>query len=180
MSGFGYDYCTHPDLSGRKPKYHPCDTLGHANPSADARCDQSGRVLGNWEGAYSEAALQMGMMAPFIAPAGIAGAEAESAFGTTEFGNAVHEQFEQVLTEQTGTQEADWIMKTSPGQTGVDATYVGPASRYPGFSYAELKPMGSSSTAVGNQISNWGLPQGQPSIWWYNRNGVIGQTLGRW
>jgi hypothetical protein len=71
-------------------------------------------------------------------------------------------------------------MRTGPGQNGVDATYIGPASRYPGFGYAELKPMGSSATAAGNQISNWGLPQGQTSIWWYNQNGIIGQTHGSW
>jgi len=71
-------------------------------------------------------------------------------------------------------------MATAPGQTGVDATYVGDPSTNPGFNYVELKPVGYSDTAVGNQISNWGLPEGQTSIWWYNSSGIIGQTFGFW
>ena len=71
----------------------------------------------------------------------------------------------------------DWQMATAPGQTGVDATYVGDPSTNPGFNYVELKPVGYSDTAVGNQISNWGLPEGQTSIWWYNSSGIIGQTF---
>ena len=100
--------------------------------------------------------------------------------GTTTFGNEVHQKFESVLIEQTNTEPGDWFMRTAPGQRGVDATYVGPASRNPGFDYAELKPFGYSNTAVGNQIGRWGLPQGRTSIWWYNRSGIIGQTRGVW
>jgi RHS repeat-associated protein len=99
---------------------------------------------------------------------------------TTQFGNEVHQNFGKVLTEQTETTPEDWIMRTKPGQTGVDAEYVGPASRNPGFNYAELKPAGYSSQSVGEQIGRWGLPEGETSIWWYNESGIIGQTLGVW
>lgn len=97
-----------------------------------------------------------------------------SGFGTTAFGNEIHQGFGDVLAEQTGTNLEDWQMATRPGQTGVDATYVGPASTNPGFNYAELKPVGYSQEAVGSQIGRWGLPEGQTSVWWYNSNGIIG------
>jgi hypothetical protein len=103
-----------------------------------------------------------------------------SGFGTTAFGNEVHQGFQDVLAAQTRTNPEDWDMATAPGQTGVDARYVGDPSTNPGFNFAELKPVGSSPIAVGNQISNWGLPQGQTSIWLYNRYGIIGQSLGSW
>ena len=100
--------------------------------------------------------------------------------GTCAFGNDVHQEFQNTLAEQTGTNPEDWQMATAPGQTGVDATYVGDPSTNPGFDYAELKPAGYPDSAVGNQISNWGLPEGQTSIWWYNSSGIIGQTFGFW
>jgi len=100
--------------------------------------------------------------------------------GTCAFGNDVHQGLQKTLSEQTGTNPEDWQMATAPGQTGVDATYVGDPSTNPGFNYVELKPVGYSDTAVGNQISNWGLPEGQTSIWWYNSSGIIGQTFGFW
>jgi len=71
-------------------------------------------------------------------------------------------------------------MRTAPGLGGVDATYIGPPELNPGFNYAELKPMNYPDNAVGCQIGRWGLPEGETSIFWYNRNGIIGQTLGRW
>ena len=100
--------------------------------------------------------------------------------GTCRFGNEVHQNFQQVLVDQTGTAPEDWLMRTNPGQNGVDATYIGDPANNPGFSYAELKPVGYPDTAVGNQVSRWALPEGKTSIWWYNNNGIIGQTLGIW
>ena len=100
--------------------------------------------------------------------------------GPCLFGNQVHQNFLDVLTEQTGTDAADWEMATAPGETGVDATYIGDPGTNPGFDYAELKPVNYPDSALGNQISNWGLPEGQTSVWWYNSNGIIGQTLGAW
>ena len=45
---------------------------------------------------------------------------------------------------------------------------------------AELKPVGYQDNAVGSQIGRWHLPEGETCIFWYNQNGIIGQTLGRW
>jgi RHS repeat-associated protein len=101
-------------------------------------------------------------------------------FGTTAFGNQVHQYFGPVLQALTGTGPEHWIMRTAPGLGGVDATYIGPPELNPGFNYAELKPMNYPDNAVGCQIGRWGLPDGETSIFWYNRNGIIGQTLGRW
>ncbi len=98
------------------------------------------------------------------------------------FGNQVHQDFQQVLADQTGTLPEDWQMATAPGQTGVDATWIGdgPSPLGNGINNAELKPVNYPNTAVGNQISSWGLPQGSTSIWWYNESGIIGRTLGIW
>jgi hypothetical protein len=49
-----------------------------------------------------------------------------------DFGTAVHQNFERALMEQTGTRNGDWEMHTKPGQTGIDAIYRGPESRWPG------------------------------------------------
>jgi hypothetical protein len=47
------------------------------------------------------------------------------------------------------------------GETGVDAEYVGPASRHPGFDYAEPKPDSASGLErFGDQLEAWGLPKG--------------------
>jgi hypothetical protein len=76
-----------------------------------------------------------------------------------------------------GTQAGDWEMRTAPGQKGVDATYVGPASRNPGFNFGELKPYsGNSLGTFGNQLGNWGLPEGQTELFFYNKGGVIGSS----
>jgi hypothetical protein len=98
--------------------------------------------------------------------------------GPCAFGNRIHQNFQEALAEQTDTAPEDWLMRTKPGQTGVDAEYLGDKDL--GFKYAELKPVNYPNTALGNQVSNWGLPQGQTSVWWYNSGGVIGQTLGAW
>ena len=98
--------------------------------------------------------------------------------GAALFGVMVHQYFLGVLVSQTGTAPGDWIMKTLPGQTGVDATYTG--TQDIGYTYAELKPVNYSPQATGCQIANWGLPPGETSIWWYNKFGLIGQTLGFW
>ena len=97
-----------------------------------------------------------------------------------QFGNQVHQYFGVVLQALTNTGPGDWIMNTAPGVTGVDAIYIGPPETNPGFNYAELKPVGYSDNAVGCQIGNWGLPEGETGIFWYNESGIIGGTLGRW
>ena len=61
-------------------------------------------------------------------------------FGTPGFGNQVHQKFLDALVKQTETEPGDWFMRTAIGQNGVDAEFIGPASRNPGFNYAELKP----------------------------------------
>jgi hypothetical protein len=100
--------------------------------------------------------------------------------GPCAFGTEIHQNFEEVLTQQTGTIPEDWIMRTDPGIKGIDAEYVGPAERYPGFDYAELKPANSNIPRFTNQLDNWGLPKGQASLWWYSKGGVIGNTGTTW
>ncbi len=98
-------------------------------------------------------------------------------FSNGNFGNAVHARFRDALTQQTRTRSGDWLMRTRPGQTGVDATYIGPASRNPGFNYAELKPNTPGSVyTLGNQLGNWNLPPGQTELWLYNETGIIGSS----
>jgi hypothetical protein len=68
-------------------------------------------------------------------------------------------------------------MQVAPGETGVDATYVGPASRNPGFDFAELKPNSPYSLGTfGDQMDKWDLPLGKTQLWFYNEGGVIGST----
>jgi hypothetical protein len=93
-----------------------------------------------------------------------------------DVGIEAHQRFLQALMEQTGTGADDWIMRTAPGQTGVDATYVGPTSTYPGFDYAELKPLSGNGFATFlRQFVNWDL-DGVTRLWFYNSNGVIGMS----
>jgi hypothetical protein len=101
----------------------------------------------------------------------------KTGFSNAKLGNAMHGRFEDALTKQTGTLPEDWFMRTKPGQTGVDATYIGPRSRYPGFRYAELKPYSPGTIPTfGNQLGNWNLTPGLTQLWFYNQNGVIGSS----
>lgn len=98
-------------------------------------------------------------------------------FSNANFGNAVHQRFRDALTQQTGTRPSDWLVRTRPGQTGIDATYIGPASRNPGFNYAELKPTSPGSISTfGSQLGRWNLPPGQTELWLYNPSGIIGSS----
>lgn len=68
-------------------------------------------------------------------------------------------------------------MRTRPGQTGVDAEYIGPKSRNPGFDYAELNSHSPGSIGtLGNQLGNWNLAPGKTQLWFYNTGGVIGSS----
>jgi hypothetical protein len=96
--------------------------------------------------------------------------------GSCAFGQATHQNFLDTLIDQTGTDAEDWIMRTDPGQTGVDAEYVGTEDI--GFKYAELKsdsvlesPGGLNG--FGNQLTRWNLLTSQTSLWLYDGNGVI-------
>ena len=103
--------------------------------------------------------------------------KAAKGFSNANFGNAIHQRFRDALTQQTGTQRGDWLMRTRPGQKGVDATYIGPASRDPGFKHAELKPNSPGSISTfGDQLSNWDLPPGKTELWLYNEGGIIGSS----
>ena len=102
---------------------------------------------------------------------------APAGFSNGNLAQQAHDNFQQALNDLYGTQNADWRMATAPGQTGVDATYVGPASRNPGFSFGELKPYSANSLGTfGNQLGNWGLPGGQTELFFYNNSGVIGSS----
>jgi hypothetical protein len=98
-------------------------------------------------------------------------------FGTPGFGTEVHQDFKGQLVKQTGTKAKDWKMATGPGQTGVDATYVGPKSRDPGFKHAELKPASQSGvTQFFDQLPKWKLPKGKTQLWMYDDTGAILST----
>lgn len=98
-------------------------------------------------------------------------------FSNPDLGQQVHNNFLDALVQQTGTTPQDWHMRTAPGETGVDATYIGPDSLHPGFDHAELKPFTEwSFRKAEEQMGNWlsnGL-NGEISLWYYNPNGVIG------
>lgn len=100
-------------------------------------------------------------------------------FSTTEFGTAVHQNFGTALAAQTGTDLEDWILRTKPGQTGVDATYIG--GKALGFRHAELKPSTYSSFEEFTfQLDGWieagHVDAGTTSLWLYNSSGVIGSS----
>ena len=115
----------------------------------------------------------MGMAKPKL---GIFG-NAPKGFSNWNLADQTHSDFRDALNSLYGTQEEDWRMETDRGQTGVDATYIGPESRYPGFDYAELKPYSQNSLeTLGNQLENWGLPSGQIELFLYNEGGIIGSS----
>jgi hypothetical protein len=102
-------------------------------------------------------------------------------FSEVEFGTSVHQSFPRALTEQTGTRIDDWIFRTRPGATGVDATYVGPLHRSPGFINAELKPASYPAFEQFTfQLDAWiksgHVLEGTTELWLYNRGGVIGTS----
>ncbi len=89
----------------------------------------------------------------------------------------IHQNFEKALCDQTGTRPEDWIMRTAPGKTGVDATYIGPKATNPGFRYAELKPFSQNGVdEFRASVDAWGLPTGETQLWFYNPWGIIGQS----
>jgi hypothetical protein len=103
--------------------------------------------------------------------------EGPAGFSNPTFGQEVHQNFLDALTEQTSTAPSDWLMRTGPGLNGVDAEFMGQADLNPGFTFAELKPY----TQYGfdtfmNQLDSWSLPQGQTQLWFYNENGIIGSS----
>jgi RHS repeat-associated protein len=98
-------------------------------------------------------------------------------FSTPAFGIEIHQNFPNALVEQTGTVPTDWIFQTAPGAKGVDASYIGPDVRYPGFEHAELKPYSQSGyNTFQYQLNNWNLPAGKTQLWWYNPSGTIGSS----
>jgi hypothetical protein len=106
-----------------------------------------------------------------------AGDSGPRGFSNPDFGTEVHRRFESELIKQTGTLIGDWRMRTGPHQTGVDAQYIGPLSRDPGFKYAELKPLTRHSfMEFLKQLDKWQFPTGQTQLWFYNEQGVIGTT----
>jgi hypothetical protein len=65
-------------------------------------------------------------------------------------------------------------MQVEPGQTGIDAEFIGPKTRDPGFKYAELKPVSPNGIeSFMKQRDNWNLT-GKIQLWFYNPEGVIG------
>ena len=92
--------------------------------------------------------------------------------GNCSTGNAVHQTFRDFLTDLTGTDPAEWIMRTDPGMTGVDAQYVGQADI--GFKFAELKPDSIwSLERFANQLEAWGLPKNSVALFRYNSSTLI-------
>ncbi len=98
-------------------------------------------------------------------------------FSNPAVGNDIHDEFGSALAKQTGTKPSDWIMRTRPGQNGVDAEFIGPSSRHPGFTYGELKPFTQHGfDTFMKQLDAWNLPPGQTQLWFYNRHGIIGSS----
>jgi hypothetical protein len=97
-------------------------------------------------------------------------------FSNPKFGLEVHARS---LFEQTGTSKGDWIIRTKPGQKGVDATYIGDKDL--GFRHAELKPRSPNGfNEFNGQVDRWQQsghiqPGEKTSLWFYNEQGVIGQ-----
>jgi hypothetical protein len=57
------------------------------------------------------------------------------------------------------------VYENGPGLRGVDATFVGDMSRFPGFKYGELKPYSQHSLGTfGEQLGRWGLPIGETEL----------------
>jgi hypothetical protein len=98
------------------------------------------------------------------------------AFSNIDVGMSAHQNFESALTALTKTRSTDWRMRTSVGQVGVDATYIGPRHRRPGFWHAELKPNTYSgySTFL-NQLGRWNI-RGETQLFFYNEQGIIGSS----
>ena len=87
--------------------------------------------------------------------------------GNCATGNAIHQTFRDFLTDLTDTDPADWKMATAPGETGVDATYIGDVDI--GFEFAELKPDSPwGLDRFGDQLERWGLPDGSTALFLYN------------
>jgi hypothetical protein len=98
-------------------------------------------------------------------------------FSDFDFGTEIHQRFEAALHDLYGTRPGDWLIRTGVGETGVDAEYIGPTSRDPGFRYAELKSYSKNGidTFV-DQVGIWDLAPGQTQLFFYNRGGIIGSS----
>ena len=95
-----------------------------------------------------------------------------SGFSDPELGGAAHEAFDIPLMEKTGTEPGDWQLRTGPGETGVDATYIGPKSCHPGYDHAELKPYTDNGyLQFQKQLNRWQLPPGKTRLWFYDEHG---------
>jgi hypothetical protein len=104
-------------------------------------------------------------------------AQGPPGFSNPALGTEIHQRFEETLLRQTGTKATDWRIRTAPGMKGVDATYIGPKSSYPGFTHAELKPLTQNGFFTFlRQLSNWALPNGKTQLWFYNEQSIIGSS----
>jgi hypothetical protein len=102
---------------------------------------------------------------------------APSGFSNFKLGQSAHEDFQSALNRLYNTESEDWLMRTSPGQNGIDATYIGPENNNPGFNFAELKPYSQSGIdSFGDQLEDWGLPKNQTQLFFYNKGGIIGSS----
>jgi hypothetical protein len=66
----------------------------------------------------------------------------------------------------TNTTEEQWSFALKPGQTGVDARWLGPGPSPfgPGIDFVELKPSSlSSMNKLSGQLQNWGT-QGNTAV----------------
>jgi RHS repeat-associated protein len=104
-------------------------------------------------------------------------ANAPSGFSNFRLARQTHDAFEETLNSLYGTIKGDWEMRTAPGLRGIDATFKGDMSRFPGFKYGELKPYSQSTLRrFGEQLDRWKLPNGETELFFYNQGGAIGSS----
>jgi hypothetical protein len=98
------------------------------------------------------------------------------------FGQQMHSAFDRFLMALTNTTEDQWDFRLKPGQTGVDATWLGPGPSPlgPGIKYVELKPSSlSSMNKLSGQLQNWGT-QGNTAVFTYNNSGGFSPRWSLW
>ncbi len=92
-------------------------------------------------------------------------------FGTTTFGNAIHQGWEAMMRRDNPGTEFEF--RVMPGQTGVDARWISGPNPFAPYENAELKPMSlSGARTFGRQAERWGL-QGNVRPYYYDWTGSI-------
>jgi len=96
------------------------------------------------------------------------------------FGQDAHQQIGQLLQDALGT-DVKLILRTAPGQTGIDVEALLEDADQVGFQYGEIKHMSASGYSdFDAQMARWKLPAPVQAIVYDRQGNIYYGFVGPW